>query len=58
MSRNPTGEKATATKAERRHAAAVDRAIKAPGPANTARTHETFNHLHRSSTRHDQRQGR
>jgi hypothetical protein len=44
MSRNPTGEKATATKA--------------PSPANTARTHETFNHLHRSSTRYDQRQGR
>ena len=56
MSRHQaTGEKATATKPERRHRRAVDREIADPSPANKTRTNETFNHLHKVSQRYDRR---
>jgi hypothetical protein len=52
MSRHKaTGEKATATKPERKHVKAVDRAIKEPTTANRERCDKTFKHLHRQSER-------
>ena len=58
MSRHKaTGEKATATKPERRHVRAVDNEIKNPSPAAKRRTDATFAHLHKISQRYGRRRG-